>query len=341
MSDIIRIPNFYYSNFRREPYESSRNILSVPMGALHPLFRDVNKIKSNLVDDTLDNPFDKDSWSFDDNFKGSGLQNRYMHIDIGVTRDSLGVSMVHVSDWKEIEQIKYGEGKKVDTLPCFTVDFLAKIKPQEQINEEIDVTDIRELIIYKLRELGFNLNLITYDRFGSLESIRILRNEGFNIGKLSLDRTTSYPIVDYDREDNVRSISTKGNYSAAWDNFIDAVKQGRIKMPYNSSFFYEMKHAEKLSKGDRIKIDVPNEHLTLDLMESIAGSIFNAMNNEHHGTIRESDVKKEEDDIDRQFYEQFKGDRNFDELKKRERKFNSRRRSNKLDTERSIYDERY
>jgi hypothetical protein len=311
------------------------------MGALRPLFRDINKVKKKIVDKTLVNHFDKDSWDFEEDFAGTGVTNRYMHIDIGVKRDSLGISMVHVHDWKQIEQIKKHEGKKIDTLPCFTVDFLAKVKPEEQLEGEIDVTNIRELVIYRLRELGFHLHLITYDRFGSLESVRILKNEGFNIGKLSLDRTTSYPIVDYERDDNVKSVSTKGNYSAAWDNFVDAVHQGRIRMPYNSDFFHEMKHAEKLEKGNRIKIDVPNKKLTLDLMESVAGSIFNAMNNEYQGDFDRSDIETEEDRADQNFYRQFEGDRNFDELKERERRFNRRKSLDRADTERSIYDERY
>lgn len=341
MADILRIPNFYLQDFKSDPYESSRNICSIPMGALSPLFRDINQLRERLIDKSMVNPFDKDSWTFDEGYDDSEGVNRYIHVDIGQKRDSLGISMVHVSDWKEITKIKKGEGKKVDNLPCFIVDFLAKIDPRSQVGGEIDVTDIRELIIYKLRELGFFLNLITYDRFGSLESIRILKNEGFNVGKLSLDRTSSFPLVDYDRDDNIKYESTKGNYSAAWDNFVDAVNQGRISMPYNSEFFHEAKHAEKLKKGNKIKIDAPNNALTLDLMESVAGSIFNAMNNEYEGGTSVEDIETEEDRKDRGFYEQFSNDRNFEKLKSRERNFTQRRRSNSLNSERSIYDERY
>lgn len=321
---IIKVPGKYYNRFKSDPYESSRNILSIPLGALHPLFSDISKVDSCLLKD-INNPFDSDSMSFDEDFYPDDFSPRYMHIDIGISHDSLGVSMVHVKDWKKVEVHKKKDGLTVSNLPVFKIDFLGKVEPAK--NEDIRVSDIRELIIYELDDRGFPLDLITYDKFGSLESRQMLRDEGFNIGKLSLDRTTSYPVVDYSKRNNIKTVSTKQNYSAAWDCLYDAIQQKRAIIPFNSSFRYESRHAEKKVKGNKVKIDAPSNDITLDLLESVAGSMFNTMNNERYTEIDDSDIENEEDRKERRFYDQFEDSRNFDRLKN-ERNFNTRRIKN-------------
>lgn len=328
---IIKIPNDFYSQFKTKPYESSRNILSIPLGALHPLFSDINKVTDSLYRD-IDNPFDPDSWTFDSDFYPDHYKNRYMHIDVGVSHDCLGVSMVHVDEWTKIEINEREEGLTIATLPIFKVDFLGKVYPE--MGNEIRISDIRELIIYELEDRGFPINLITYDGFGSIESVQILQDEGFNVSNLSLDRTTAYPLIDYSREKNIKRESTNQNYSAAWDCLYNAIMQNRAIIPYNSDFIYEAKHAEKKIKGNKVKIDSPSDSISLDLLESVAGSMFNAMNNEEYNAINASDIESSEDKKERGFYDQFEQDRNYDRLKQN-RDFNLRRRSSSAN---NVYD---
>lgn len=330
---IIRIPNDFYSQFKTKPYESSRNILSIPLGALHPLFPNMDKVNSALHRE-LDNPFDTDSWTFDEEFYPDHYEYRYIHIDVGISHDCLGVSMVHVSDWKKVEINKKDAGLTIATLPVFKIDFLGKVYPAE--SRDIQISDIRELIIYELEDRGFPINLITYDGFGSIESVQILQDEGFNVGKLSLDRTTAYPIVDYSRDKNVKRQSTDQNYTAAWDCLYNAILQERVSIPFNSDFLYEAKHAEKKVKGNKVKIDSPSGAISLDLLESVAGSMFNAMNNEDFVQISKDEIETKEDKQDRGFYKQFEGDRNFDRLKN-ERDFSLRRKSNSANSKYDKY----
>ena len=42
-------------------------------------------------------------------------------------------------------------------------------------------------LFYALTKLGCEFGLITYDSFGSMESLQILKSQGFNVENYSLD----------------------------------------------------------------------------------------------------------------------------------------------------------
>ncbi len=273
---IIRLPNTFYQVFNRDPYEAARNILSIPLGALSPFFQKQEFVKKS-IDDNLPEIFDVDKMRFVPGmFCDDGIP-RYMHIDVGVSNNATGVSCCHVVDWKTIAVLDDGVETQVK-LPVVVFDFVAKLFPPS--GGEVFISDIRELIIYKLTDMGYNIRLITYDGFGSLESIQIMKRQGYIVGHLSLDRTTSAIICDSAATDNYRKESTDGNYTAAWDAFKQGIYDSRITVPHNDDYLKEAKAAERRTKGNRVKIDCQSDALTLDLLESMAGAYFNAINNE-------------------------------------------------------------
>ena len=250
----------------------------------------------NAVQDSIDfeaiNPFDSERIIFDDDFYCDDDIPRYMHVDLGLKHDAIGISMTHVSDFKKIKILDTDVVTEVD-MPFFKFDFVGKIKATG--GEELFIADVRELIIHEIVRRGFNLKIVTFDRFASLETSQLLVNEGFAVGSLSLDRTTSAIFVDYSRPMKTRSESTKGNYLAAWSAYKDAITDRRIKIPYLPDYEEEAKHAERRIKGARVTIDCQSSALSLDLLESIAGSVFNAMNNEKNYILNEDDIVNDAD----------------------------------------------
>jgi len=266
------------------------------------------------IDNILDNPFDATIMQFDDDFICNDDISRYMHVDLGIKHDAIGISMAHVVGWKKVMVRKDANIETEQELPLIQFDFIGKIKPDG--TNELFIADVRELIINELTRRGFNLRLITWDSFASIETIQLLLAEGYAVDRLSLDRTTAYVVVDYDKPSRTRRITTGGNYTSAWQSLKNALTDRRIKIPYNEDFLEEAKHAERRIKGSKVVIDCQSSSLSLDLLESMAGTIFNATNNESGGILVEDDIITERDRKYASFYNTFErnNSNDFDKL---------------------------
>jgi hypothetical protein len=104
-----------------------------------------------------------------------------------------------------------------------------------------------------------------------------LRENGFNVGHLSVDRTAYKLIVDFDRDFNIRKDSTEKQYCAAFEGVRYAISEDRIWIPFHEAWDKETKGLEYLADRDQV---VKSPHTDDDLIQSIVGSAFNACNNE-------------------------------------------------------------
>lgn len=165
--------------------------------------------------------------------------------------------------------------------------------------EKYSNADVYDIEVEKYHNFALSSGVFVHN---SIETKQILVNEGYAVDNLSLDRTTTAIFVDYNRPSRTRGESTKGNYMAAWSAFKDAISDRRIKVPYLPDYEEEAKHAERRIKGSRITIDCQSSALSLDLLESIAGSVFNAMNNEKNDILYEDEIINAADEKSAVFY---------------------------------------
>jgi hypothetical protein len=104
--------------------------------------------------------------------------SRFIHIDLAKNQDLAGFSMCHVGD--------YADGGSPIIHQDLCVGFSAsKSKP-------IDFDKIVEFVKW-LRDMGFRINLITYDSYQSTHSINILDKSGFKVKLRSLDILKTTP----------------------------------------------------------------------------------------------------------------------------------------------------
>jgi len=184
---IIRIPIELRQRFDSDPDNFIRDIACIPLEALRPFFRRKGK-SEKTVSDTLWNPFDDFALKFRDDFTCTDNFRRYMHIDLAVSRDSVGISMCHASRFitQQISMIKDGrEVLEQIKVPFITFDFIGKISAVK--GEEIILGDIRELI-YMTSRRHFYITLITFDRFNCLHGstkIKLLDGTSSTIEELS------------------------------------------------------------------------------------------------------------------------------------------------------------
>jgi hypothetical protein len=278
---IIKVPVELKQNFIRDPENFIRDIACIPLEALRPFFKRRGKLE-RAVSDIL-NPFDPYKLTFETNFICRDKFRRYMHLDLGVTRDAVGISMCHAPYFVQGTKVVVKEGVEVlekISVPYVVFDFWGRISASK--GEEIILADIRELI-YELSRRHFWIQLITFDRFNSVDSIQILKDAGYRATTLSIDRTAHKIVVDKSAEDGFRRESTNGQYTAAMETLKGALYQDRCMIPKilseKSKEFWitEARMAEFNAKKN--KVDHPPGG-TIDVLQSLAGSVYNLTNNE-------------------------------------------------------------
>lgn len=165
---------------------------------------------------------------------------RYVHIDLGLTADSAGISCGYCSGFTEV-----GEGDDVEVLPIIELDFILRVTPP--LNDEINFEKIRK-ILYVCIDLGLPIRWASLDSFQSRDTMQILRQKGIATGLLSMDTSPlPYSILK------------------------TAMYQGRVKAPQHDFCMKEIQSLEfNLKKG---KVD----HLsntTKDCSDALAGVVY-------------------------------------------------------------------
>jgi len=162
----IRVPLSLKANYLRDPENFLRDIACFPLRAVRPFIRRASKIiELDEVSKTIINPFNDQLSQFDSDFTCHDNFRRYMHIDLGLVKDAVGISMCHAPYFVEREVARVGAKGVVRErvkLPFIKFDFLGRIKAKK--GEEIVLAEVRELI-YQLSLRLFPIYLITYDGF--------------------------------------------------------------------------------------------------------------------------------------------------------------------------------
>jgi hypothetical protein len=164
----------------------------------------------------------------------------YIHVDLALVQDNAALALAHVEDFKSF---RYGS-TVLDPAPHVVVDLVRYWKPGP--NRALDFSDIREFII-SLRRLGFDIRLVTFDRWNSTNIISMLNEIGIRAEKLSVAR-------DH------------------YNEFLLAMVENRVVGPEEEKLKHELKTIIINEKG---KVDHPGRTGN-DLADAVCGAIFNA-----------------------------------------------------------------
>jgi phage terminase large subunit-like protein len=103
----------------------------------------------------------------------------YVHVDLAQKHDRCAVALAHV---EKFVQKKIG-GQLNEVLPFVVVDAVRWWTPKP--GQDIDFADVREYIT-GLKRRGFDLRLVTFDRWNSNDQMKYLRGVGINSEVLSV-----------------------------------------------------------------------------------------------------------------------------------------------------------
>lgn len=173
----------------------------------------------------------------------------FVHVDLARVQDNCGFALAHVEKFQKTVFDEHGESS-----PYVVVDMVRYWKPDR--DRPVDFSDVRDFVI-SVKKAGFNIKLVTFDRWNSDQTIKHLNDAGIKAEKLSVGR------------DQYTDLATlMGEY--------------RIQGPDVSLLKKELKKLVVLPNGN---VDHTNKS-SKDLSDAVCGAAYNAaVHTPRQGTI--------------------------------------------------------
>ena len=209
----------------------------VPTFASDAFFKQQEKVRACM---TLRNPVDNFR-RFDESFKPDPTKKYYVHADLAQKHDKCAVAIAHVEKWVSIQVINNYE----QVAPIVVVDAVAWWEPK--VEGPVNLSEVKQWI-QNLRRIGFDIGLVSFDRWQSFD----IQNELKQVGM---------------RTDTV-SVAKKH-----YEDMAMLVYEERLAMPAIDLLFDELTQL-KIMKNDRV--DHPRKK-SKDLADAVCGAIFGAI----------------------------------------------------------------
>jgi hypothetical protein len=217
--------------------DAMQRFACVPTYSTDAFFKQIEKVRSCM---TLRNPLDQFR-RFDEVFKPDPDKIYYVHADLAQKHDKCAVAIAHVEKWVNIQVINNYE----QVAPIVVVDAVAWWEPK--VEGPVNLSEVKQWI-QNLRRLGFNIGLVSFDRWQSFD----IQNELKQVGM---------------RTDTV-SVAKKH-----YEDMAMLVYEERLAMPAIDLLFEELTEL-KIMKNNRV--DHPRKS-SKDLADAVCGAIFGAI----------------------------------------------------------------
>lgn len=187
----------YLDEFRRNPSNATRDFGANPIDAVQPAihnkdyidlaFEKMSKYNHPVISPPRVKPDGTltDTIFTPDFFTKDGLK-RFCHVDIGLTRDRLGLAIGHAYKWEDVDITDIqGRTKKIKE-PHIKFDLLASFKGYK--DNPIQLVTIRKLI-FDVISRGFPVTSVTLDGYQSADFIQAMKQLNISSKVLSIDKT--------------------------------------------------------------------------------------------------------------------------------------------------------
>lgn len=238
------------SEYIRNPIEAKMRFECEPPNMIDAYFRDPDLVRKAFH--YSDDPVNEDDGTFKPWFNNKDGKTRFIHVDLALKRDRAALCMVSSGGFKEI-QTSMG----VESLPVVNMDLIYSW--EATVGNEINFASVRQMIVDLCRK--FQVGLVTFDRWQSVEMIQSLRAQGINADFHSVKKS------DY-------------------DTLLTAIYDTRIRGYWNELLVEE--ELLKLKLFGNNKIDHPSTG-SKDLADALAGAVAGCIKN--IGIDQEIDVE--------------------------------------------------
>jgi hypothetical protein len=229
--------------------DAMMRFLCTPTYSSDAFFKQRDKLEKCM---TLRNPLDTHR-RFDPGFKPDPEKVYYIHADLAQRHDKCAVAIAHVERWVNIQVIKDYQ----QVAPVVVVDAVAWWEPK--VEGPVDLSEVKKWII-NLRREGFNIGMVTFDRWQSFDIQQELKAVGMRTDTVSV---------------------AKKHY----EDLAMMIYEERIAMPMIPLLLEELGEL-KIMKNNRV--DHPRKK-SKDLADAVCGAVFGAISH----TSRDSNLEIE------------------------------------------------
>ena len=223
--------------FYTDPGDAMMRFLCVPKYASDAFFKQREKVQACM---TGRNPVDNFK-RFDPGFKPDPDKKYYVHADLAQKHDKCAVAIAHVEKWVNIQVVKDYE----QVVPFVVVDAVAWWEPR--IEGPVDLSEVKQWI-QNLRRLGFDIGMVSFDRWQSFDIQNELKAVGIRTDTVSV---------------------AKKHY----EDMAMLLYEERLVMPAIDLLFEELTEL-KIMKNN--KVDHPRKK-SKDLADAVCGAVFGAI----------------------------------------------------------------
>lgn len=189
---------------------------------------------------SLRNPIDT-AKRFDSSFKPDLEKIYYVHADLAQKHDKCAVAIAHVDKWVSLQVLKDYE----QVAPIVIVDAVAWWEPQKE--GPVNLSDVKNWII-NLRRQGFNIGMVTFDRWQSFDIQNELKSVGIKTDTVSVGKKH-------------------------YEDLAMLVYEERVAMPMIPLLLDEMGELKIINDK---KVDHPRKK-SKDLSDAVCGAVFGAI----------------------------------------------------------------
>ena len=223
--------------FYKDPVDALSRFACMPPDAVDAFFKSREKIES---------AFNNPNWAVDESgrfsdwFQPDEEKLYFVHVDLAQKHDHCAVAMSHVESWVSMKIAD----KMTEAAPKVIIDAVRWWTPTS--DKSVDFSEVKDYIL-QLRSRGFNIKLVTFDRWNSFDLMNELKVYGINTEILSV---------------------AKKHY----DDFAMVVTEERVHGPAIPLLTEELLQL-RIIKG---KVDHPRKG-SKDLADAVCGAIFNSI----------------------------------------------------------------
>jgi hypothetical protein len=288
---VMQVPMEFYNDFDKDPDGAARDMAGISVLATNPYIGNRSSVAMMFKlgeDNGLKHPFtvmeatlQADGEYFipenlhwiekktEDNSRSVMGSNKvvvvklihpgpyYAHVDLAIKNDACGFGVVHQVGWAFVKRLGDQLKEVVERRPVIRVDLLLRIVAPP--HGEIQISSVRGLF-YKLAALKIHFGKITYDAWGSIETLQILQSQGYLAEHFSLDTDM-----------------------AGYESLKTAMYDQRVLCYYQPTLERELLALEKDNKKG--KVDHPPGG-GKDLADALAGAVYNCEQAANFGEVQ-------------------------------------------------------
>ena len=222
----------------------------IPTFASDAFFKQKEKLEKCM---TLRNPVDNFR-RFDLSFKPDPDKIYYVHADLAQKHDKCAVAIAHVDKWVNVQVIKDYD----QVAPIVIVDAVAWWEPK--VEGPVNLSEVKQWIM-NLRREGFNIGMVTFDRWQSFDIQQELKAVGMRTDTVSV---------------------AKKHY----EDLAMMIYEERIAMPMIPLLLDEMSEL-KIMRNNRV--DHPRKK-SKDLADAVCGAVFGAISHTSRDSNHEIEI---------------------------------------------------